>query len=221
MSTTHHRTFAEDSDDEIVWSLSDRREPRLALTPSPSCSLVSDFSSDFVIVSNSLSPVLHANPSIPYGSQSRSPTASPQHSPITTISNVPLTKQVVNLRISGNPKGSTKNEAKKTKPALMQNDENQPVSTKKQQKQAKKARKAKRKLATPTDAYPSPSPSPRAQKTAAKAPPKEREEPRGNTNAKKSTVPRVSTDVRPVVPTTTQATEVPSLYEEASTFISR
>jgi len=161
MATTNRTTFAEESDDEIVWRPYDRKESRLALTPSPSCSLVSEFSSDFVIVSNPLSPVIQNYLSIPPGSQTRS---SPQHSPVTAT----LTKQVANLRLSSNAKRSAKPEAKTAKPAVVQNDENQPETTKK-----KKAKKAKRKPAVPGDAYPSPSPSPRAQKTAAKAPPKE------------------------------------------------
>jgi len=214
MAITYRRRFADDSDDEIVWSPSGRRESRLALTPSPSCSLVSEFSSDFVIVSNPLSPVIHSYPSIQPGSQTRSIAGSSQHSPITA--DVPLTKQVANLLISSNAKAPAKPDAKKAKPAVVQNDENQPASTTKK----KKAKKAKRKLAAPGDAYPSPSPSPRAQKTAAKAPIKVKKERHGNgSNATKSTVPRggVRTDVQPVV----QAAEVPSLYEEASTFISR
>jgi hypothetical protein len=207
MATTYRSTYTDDSDDEIVWNLSASREPRLPLPSSPSYSLVSDFSSDFVILSRPLSPVSYT--------QSRTAAGLQQHTPITATFNVSLTEQVAKLRISGSANGSSQKKLKKAKPAaVLQNAENQPPKPAKKPTK-KKAQPKPGTRTVPGDTYPSPSP-----KTATKA----KNDQQGNSsNTTKRTKHRSkptdngNTDVRPVVSTG----KTPSLYEEASTFISR
>ena len=207
MATTYRRAY-DDSDDEIVWSLSDRNDPRLALASSPS-------SSDFIILSRPLSPIFHTDRSVPGRTIGRS--QAPE--PITATLNLSLTKQLANLRISGKAKDFAKRKAKTSQPADAQNGETHLASAKRR----KKAKKAQRKAditTYPEDAYPSPEPSPRTQKVTPPAKAK-KDQHYKLTVHQGNPIEDGNSDKQSVVLTQDQAATVPSLYEEASTFISR
>lgn len=200
---TSRNTYADDSDDEIVWNLSDRREPSPALNPS--YSPVSDVSSDFFIISRPLSPAFHSNPLIYSAPRNRAARCSAKVNA--------LTEQVAKLRISSSTKGSTKREPKKPNRAVLQNGTNQPAP----KNEKNNAKKKVQQKPVPVDVYPLP--SPKAEKTSAKA--KKKRFSNDTKPTRRNLIGNNNTDVRPVVSTGSQGAKAPSLYEEASTFISR
>jgi len=205
---TNRHQFSEDSDDEIVWSLSDGEGVQ-----SPSLASLSGSTRDeYVILSRPRTPE----------DQIRSVRGPQTHTPVTASDTKSLTARMGAMNISKEsttPK--TKKKKKKVKPPV-QNGDNTPSGT---PSKRQKRKKPKTKAAASNNPYPSPASSPKIEKTRKAAPSSRTAKAKADGGRNATT----GLGTRPVVDDVSDRLSVvshdsawaPTLYEEASTFISR
>ncbi|KAF9533460.1 hypothetical protein CPB83DRAFT_866938 [Crepidotus variabilis] len=211
----------DDTDDQIVWSLSDSETSSTGSSAPSGDSVASD---DFVLLSPSIPA--SGRTTVLGGSIPRPRTTTMQgsqlHTPVTSSNLTSLEAQMATMSINAQQDKSArklaKKELKKSKvvdPATLARRK----AAKKSRKEKKKAKAAQAAEATATAAYPSPAPSPKKEKI--KSPPN---------SPSKAVVKATGLGSRPIVDDISDRQSVvseqdstvsPTLYEEASTFISR
>ena len=228
--------FSDHSEDEIVWSRSDKR----GASPS-SYSPFSDLDitgssiggGDFVVLSYPPSPRMPAHGSsllTPVRNQMGSVKGPQLYTPITASGHNSLSVRMAAMSLSANggvaTKAAKKKKAKKERAAGAQKE-----SPSKRQRQTGKAKsKAVDNPAAPVQAYPSPAPSP-ATAITKKTPSKSKSPSSGKTKRIGERPTALGLGSRPIVDDISDRLSVisqdnesvgtPTLYDEASTFISR
>ena len=197
-----HRV-SDDSDDEIVWCLSDGETSVSGSTPV-----------EYVILSRPRTPE----------DQLRSVRGPQTHTPVTASETLSLSAKMGAMNIS---KESTtpnkKKKKKKVKPVVVRDGNNTPPDTPSKKQRRKKAKnKPATAVATPIIPYPSPASSPKIKKTRKPAPSSQAAEAKADgtrTGLEGRSVVNDIPDRLSVV--SHESAWAPTLYDEASTFISR
>lgn len=199
-NTVNPHKVSDDSDDEIVWCLSDGETSVSDSTPA-----------EYVILSRPRTPE----------DQLRSVRGPQTHTPVTASETVSLSAKMGAMNIS---KASTtpkkKKKKKKVEPVVVQDGDSTPPGTPSKRQRRKKAKgKAATAVAPVSNPYPSPASSPKIGKT------------RKATGVKIDSVRNATTGLgtQPVVDdvpdrlsaVSHESAWAPTLYDEASTFISR
>ena len=237
----HTGAFADHSEEEIVWGRSDkRRAPPLSYSSFSDANLTGSSSGgggDFVVLSYPPSPrMLAQGPSLltPVRNQMGSVKGPQLYTPITAASHGLLSVRMAAMSLSANGgaanKAAKKKKAKKERAAGAQKAKIESPSKRQGQTGKAKGKAVVDNSAAPVQAYPSPAPSPATANTK-----KSRSEPKSPSSGKTKRIgerpaatglgsrPIVDdiSDRLSVISQDNESAETPTLYDEASTFISR
>ena len=236
----HTGAFADHSEEEIVWGHSDKRAAPPSSYSSFSDSNLTGSSSgagDFVVLSYPPSPrMLAQGPSLltPVRNQKGSVKGPQLYTPITASGHDPLSVQMAAMSLSANggtaTKAPKKKKAKKERAAGAQKGKNESPSKRQGQTGKAKSTAVVDSPAPPVQAYPSPASSPatantKKSRSKAKSPSSGKtkrigERPAATGLGSRPIVDDVS-DILSVISQDNESVETPTLYDEASTFISR